>query len=198
MNIGIDIDDTISETFETLLPYAQKYTIEDLKRKSEVQIDSNCANHLYIVYMNGWNEQEALVFWEEYYAEILRKLNIKKFASEVINKLRKQGHKIYLITARWDMKRDNVEEITKKWLKDNNVEYDGLFLNASDKLELAKQNNIDIFIDDSFKNCKKIADNTDAKVYMMNSRVNGSLNDEKIKRVFSWPEVYDLINREEN
>ena len=29
MNIGIDIDDTISETFETLLPYAQKYTIED-------------------------------------------------------------------------------------------------------------------------------------------------------------------------
>lgn len=198
MNIGIDIDDTISETFETLLPYAQKYTIEDLKRKSEVKIDSNCANHFYIVYMNGWNEQEAMVFWEEYYAEILRDLNVKKFAAEVINKLRKQGHKIYLITARWDMKKDNVEEITKQWLKDNNVEYDGLFLNASDKLELAKENNIDIFIDDSFKNCKKIADNTKAKVYMMNSRVNGILDDEKIQRVFSWPEVYDLINREEN
>ena len=27
MNIGIDIDDTISETFEILLPYSQKYTI---------------------------------------------------------------------------------------------------------------------------------------------------------------------------
>lgn len=198
MNIGIDIDDTISETFETLLPYAQKYTIEDLKRKSEVQIDSNCVNHFYIVYMSGWNEQEAMIFWEKYYAEILRKLNIKKFASEVISKLRKQGHKIYLITARWDMKNDNVEEITKQWLKDNNVEYDGLFLNASDKLELAKGNKLDMFIDDSFKNCKKIADNTEIKVYMMNSRVNGSLNDEKIERVFSWPEVYDLINREEN
>ena len=198
MNIGIDIDDTISETFEALLPYSQKYTIEDLKRKSEVQIDANCANHFYIVYMNGWNEQEALVFWEKYYAEILRVLNIKKFASEVINKLRKQGHKIYLITARWDMKKDNVEEITKQWLKENNVEYDGLFLNASDKLELVQKNNIDIFIDDSFKNCKNIVDNTRAKVYMMNSRVNGSLDDEKIKRVFSWPEVYDLINREEN
>lgn len=198
MNIGIDIDDTISETFETLLPYAQKYTIEDLKRKSEVQIDSNCENHFYIVYMSGWNEQEAMAFWEKYYAEILRKLNIKKFASEVISKLRKQGHKIYLITARWNMKNDNVEEITKQWLKDNNVEYDGLFLNASDKLELAKENKLEMFIDDSFKNCKKIADNTEIKVYMMNSRVNGSLNDEKIEKVFSWPEVYDLINREEN
>lgn len=198
MNIGIDIDDTISETFETLLPYAQKYTIEDLKKESKVRIDSNCANHFYIVYMNDWNEKEAIVFWEKYYAEILRELNIKKFAAEVINNLRNKGHKIYLITARWDMKEDSVEKITKKWLKDNNVQYDGLFLNASDKLCLAKENNIDIFIDDSFKNCKNIADNTEAKVYMMNSRVNGSLNDEKIKRVFSWPEVYDLINREEN
>ena len=41
MNIGIDIDDTISETFETLLPYAQKYTIEDLKRKSEIDINQD-------------------------------------------------------------------------------------------------------------------------------------------------------------
>lgn len=32
MNIGIDIDDTISETYATLLEYAQKYTIEELKR----------------------------------------------------------------------------------------------------------------------------------------------------------------------
>ena len=197
MNIGIDIDDTISETFETLLPYSQKYTVEDLKRESKVELKADLSNHFYIVYMNGWNEKEAIEFWEKYYAEILRSLNIKKFAAEVINKLREDGHKIYFITARWDMKKDNVEEITKKWLKENNVEYDGLFLNANDKLTLAKENNIDIFIDDSFKNCKSIADNTKAKVYMMTSRVNGNLNDDKIKRVFSWPEIYDLISREE-
>ena len=198
MNIGIDIDDTISETFESLLPYSQKYTIEDLKRESKINSRADLANHLYIVYMNGWNEQEAVIFWEKYYAEILKGLNIKKFASDVINKLKQEGHKIYLITARWDMKNDNVEKITKKWLEDNNIQYDGLFLNASDKLKLAKENNIDLFIDDSFKNCKNIVDNSHIKVYMMNSRVNESLNDNKIKRVFSWPEIYDLINREEN
>ena len=78
MNIGIDIDDTISETFETLLPYAQKYTIEDLKRKSAINLNGNLTDHFYIVYINGWNEQEAIGFWEKYYAEILRKVNIKK------------------------------------------------------------------------------------------------------------------------
>ena len=193
MNIGIDIDDTISETFETLLPYAQKYTIEDLKKESKVTIDSNIANHFYIVYMNGWNEKEATDFWSKYYGEILREVNIKKFAKEVINKLKEEGHKIYLITARWDMPNDNVKQITKKWLEENQVEYDELIINASDKLKLAKENKIDIFIDDSFKNCKAIADNTNAKVYMMTSRVNGSLEDKKIKRVFSWPEIYDLV-----
>mgnify|MGYP003304347713 CR=1 FL=1 len=77
MNIGIDIDDTISETFETLLPYSQKYTVEDLKRESKVELKADLSNHFYIVYMNGWNEQEAIEFWEKYYAEILRSLNIK-------------------------------------------------------------------------------------------------------------------------
>ena len=197
MNIGIDIDDTISETFGTLLPYSQKYTIEDLKRESKIFIDNNCTNHFYILNINGWNEKEAVEFWKKYYAEILRKVNIKKFASEIINKLRQEGHKIYLITARWDMDKDNVEEITKQWLKDNKVEYDGLFLNANDKLTIAKENNIDLFIDDSFNNCKTIADNSNIKVYMMNSIVNGNIQDENIKKVFSWPEIYDLINREE-
>lgn len=197
MNIGIDIDDTISETFETILPYSQKYTIEDLKRKSQISLSGDFLNHFYIVYVNGWNEQEAITFWEKYYAEILRKLNIKKFAAESINKLKQQGHKIYIITARWDMRADNVRGITEQWLKDNNVEYDELITNASDKLRIAKEKNIDIFIDDSFNNCKSIADGTDAEVYLMNTKMNEKLSDKKIKRVYSWPEVYSLITQKE-
>lgn len=198
MNIGIDIDDTISETFETLLPYAQKYTIDDLKRTSKIELDTNSVDHLYIVHMNGWGEEEAINFWSKYYGEILSNLNIKKFASDVIKKLKDEGHKIYLITARWDMPNDNIKEITKKWLEEKEVEYDELIINASDKAKLVKEKEIDLFIDDSFKNCKSIVDNTDAKVYMMSSRVNENLNDERIRRVFSWPEIYNLIIKRGN
>lgn len=197
MNIGIDIDDTISETFETLLPYAQKYTIEDLKRKSKIDMNQNFLDHFYIVYMNGWNQKEASDFWNKYYGKILKEVNIKKFSAEIINKLRQEGNKIYLITARWDMPNDNIKEITEQWLKENNVEYDELVINASDKLQLIKEKNIDIFIDDSFSNCKNVAENSDAKVYMMTSRVNGNVNAGKIERVYSWPEVYNLIESEE-
>lgn len=196
MNIGIDIDDTISETFETLLPYAQKYTIEDLKRKSEIDMNQNFLDHFYIVYMNKWNQKEATDFWNKYYGKILREVNIKKFAAETIHQLKQEGHKIYLITARWDMPNDNIQEITKQWLKENKVEYDELVINASDKLQLVKEKNIDIFIDDSFNNCKNIAENSNTKVYMMTSRVNGNFHDSKIERVYSWPEVYNLIENE--
>lgn len=193
MHIGIDIDDTISETFETLLPYAQKYTIEDLKRKSEIDRNQNFLDHFYIVYMNKWNQKEATDFWNKYYGKILREVNIKKFAAEAIHQLKQEGDKIYLITARWDMPNDNIQEITKQWLKENKVEYDELVINASDKLQLVKEKNIDIFIDDSFNNCKNIAENSNTKVYMMTSKVNGNFHDSKIERVYSWPEVYNLI-----
>ena len=33
MNIGIDIDDTISNTFETFLPYMKKFVEQDLNRE---------------------------------------------------------------------------------------------------------------------------------------------------------------------
>jgi len=197
MNIGIDIDDTISETFETLLPYSQRYTIQDLKRKSNINLKGDLSNHFYIVYINNWSEQEAINFWKKYYAEILKEVNIKKFASDIINKLKQEGHKIYLITARWNMEKDNVKQITKKWLKDNNVQYDELIINASDKLKIAQEKDLDIFIDDSFSNCKSIAENKKAKVFLMNTKMNEALYDSDIQRVYSWPEIYNLINKKE-
>ena len=66
MNIGIDIDDTISETYATLLEYAQKYTIEELKRSPIIK-SFNTEDHLYIENMHNWNENETARYWKKYY-----------------------------------------------------------------------------------------------------------------------------------
>lgn len=195
MNIGIDIDDTISETFETLLPYAQRYTIEELGKEAKVNLNQDFLNHFYIERMFNWNKEEAMNFWIKYYEEILRQVNIKKFASDVIKKLKNNGNKIFLITARWSMRGSNIEETTIKWLEKNNIEYDALFLDAENKVNLIKDNKIDIFIDDSYQNCKDISEKTDAKVYMMNSRVNENFKIENVKRVYSWCELEYLISK---
>lgn len=194
MNIAIDIDDTISETFETLLPYAQKYTIEELKRQPNIEMKGTYKTHFYMVEMCKWNEEEALKFWKEYYIQILETANCKKFATEVISKLKENGNKIYIVTARWKMKDNIVEEITQKWLEENEIKYDELITNVEDKLKVLKEKNVDIFIDDSYENCTSVAENSDIKVYMMNSKVNEKLEHEKIQRVYSWPEIDSLIS----
>ena len=193
MKIGIDIDDTISETFETLLPYAQKYTIEVLKRKSKIDMNQDFLDHFYIIKMMGWNKEEAMKFWLMYYDEILKEINIKKFAAKTMKALKEKGHTIYLITARWSVPGADTIKTTKEWLKKNNVPYDELVMNVSDKAELVKEKKIDLFIDDSFENCQTIVEKTDATVYMMNTRMNENLNPNHVKRVYSWCEIEDLI-----
>ena len=186
MNIGIDIDDTISETYATLLEYAQKYTIEELKRSPIIKSFNT--------------ENETARFWKKYYEEIIKKVNIKTFAANIIKELKESGDKIFLITARWNLKDNNIEQITKDWLKENNVKYDKLIINAKEKLKFVKENNIEIFIDDSCRNCKDIEYNSNAKVFIMDTRVNQNLEDEKITRVYSWPHLYKEIKKlkEEN
>ena len=196
MNIGIDIDDTISETFETLIPYAQKYTIEELGRDANVDLNQKFLNHNYLEKIFNWNKEESINFWIKYYEEILKQLNIKKFASNVIKKFKENDNKIYLITARWAREDNNVEIITKKWLKEKNIVYDKLFLSAEDKVTLVENNKIDVFIDDSYQNCKDVSERTNAKVYIMNSRVNENFKIPNVKRVYSWCELDYLINME--
>lgn len=194
MNIAIDIDDTISETFETLLPYAQKYTIEELKRQPNIEMKGTYKTHFYMVEMCKWSEEEAIKFWLEHYAQILIDVHCKKYAPEVIKKIKDGGNKIYLVTARWKMPKEDTKQITIDWLKENNIEYDELIVDVQDKLKVLKEKNIDIFIDDSYENCKNVAENSDIKVYMMNSKVNEKLEHEKIQRVYSWPEIDSLIS----
>lgn len=192
MNIGIDIDDTISDTYTTLLEYAQKYTLEELKKNPTFD-NTKITNHSYIESMHNWTKEEMIKFWNKYYAKILRNVHIKTFATEKIEKLKEKGHKIYLITARWDMNNDNIKEITLEWLRNNNVQYDDFFMNAEEKLKIVKDKNIDVFIDDSFDNCKSIAYGSNARVFLMDARANQNLEDEKITRVYSWPHVYQEI-----
>ncbi len=47
MNIGIDIDDTISNSYETIIPYAQKYQIEELHKSPILDRSGEFSTHKY-------------------------------------------------------------------------------------------------------------------------------------------------------
>ena len=196
MKIGIDIDDTIADTYELIMNYAQEYTIDVLKREPIIKHGS-CGNHYYTQYLHGWKEGEDFQFLNEYYERIIRNVRPKTLAVKYLRKLQDEGNEIILITARWETDTFDVKETTKTWVKENNIPCNKLIINAENKLIAAKKENIDIFIDDSFKNCQMVSD-SGIKTYIMDTGVNRDLEDDKIIRVYSWPHLYMKLKENMN
>lgn len=195
MIIGLDIDDTITDTFGAMFGYAQKYTIEELQRSGKIDYLKSFSNHNYIQSLHNWNEEEGMNFFEKYYKKIIVETTPFPFAVETINKLKEEGHKIVLITARWDFEDTNVRKLTEEWLKNQNIHYDNLVVNASTKLEAVIENKVDIFVDDSFENCIAVS-NSGIKTFIMDTRCNKNLDNPNIERVFSWPHLEHEIRKE--
>ena len=122
--------------------------------------------------------------------DILKNAKPKTFAKEIIEKLRKDGNKVIIITSR-----NGVEEkITYDQLKAENIIVDKVITAAAEKGKIAKENNIDVFIDDKYSHCKAVADEG-IKSYIMDIRSNRDIKDENIKRLYSWPHLYYEISK---
>ena len=190
MNIGIDIDDTIAKTSEEIDIWAKEYTEKVLNRKFTLNkteiLDPMWAKHLY-----NWTEEEDKEFWDIYYEKIMESVKPKENAIDVINNLSKDN-KIFIITARWDRNNGIIDKITKKWLEENKINYDKLFLGHLDKREVVKENNIELFIDDNFKTCMQISE-MKIKTLMMNSRINKHIKEDKLERVYSWNDIASKV-----
>ncbi len=200
MVIGLDIDDTITDTLAVMMAYAQKFTIEDLGREIEIkEIANNRLDIDYVLVIHVWSFEVVLKFFRRYYRRMIEQTTPFFFAKEIISKLRAEGHKIILITARWDeVVEDGIapaREVTEAWLEKHGIEYDKLIVNAGNKGEIAKENNVDVFVDDSLKNCISVA-SKGIKAFIMDNRCNANSNANGITRVFSWPHLEHEIRKE--
>ena len=185
MNIGIDIDDTIANTNTSIDTFAKEYTEKVLKRNFKINNVYDILDPMWAKYLYGWSIEEDAKFWEDNYELTMENVTIKDGASRVINELYK-NNKIIIITARADNQK--IRNLTLDWLKENDIHYHKIFMGHLDKKRIIQENNVDIFIDDNFKNCKE-ASNLGVRTLLMDSRLNKNFNDEKIKRVFSWDEI---------
>ena len=191
MNIGIDIDDTIANTYDVLFKYVQEYTIHDIVTDREKNNRDMIAQMYRTNFRNGDKKQDK-EFFNRYYEKTVLKVKPKMNAIENIKKLKEEGNQIYLITARFPSEKFNIEELTKGWLKKYDIPYDKLILDSENKVITAKEHCIDIFVDDNIKNCTEMA-KVGIKTYIMDTIVNKDFIDENIERVYSWSELYQKI-----
>lgn len=165
MIIGIDVDDTLVSSSESFDKVIKKYNVDFNKK-----------------FKDEWTQEERDFIFENYLKEILVNAPLKKGAKEVINYLDSLGYKLIIITARNNNHCKDIEEITREFIKKENIKISEVYFNQDKKSDLAKELNLDLMIDDSeyvYNNMKE--DNIECILF-----------GDKIK---NWDEVLKYIER---
>ena len=193
MNIGIDIDDTTVSLVNSMIQYADIYDKEIGRCGINGQFGL-IKNRYYLQALYGWDDETKEEFFNRYYKKVLEDCVVKECADSVINKLKKEEHSIYFITARITrIANCSTKEITENTLKNADINYDELIINCPNKLDICREKNIDIFIEDSFETCSELEKNG-IKTYLMTTPMNEKINSGNIERVTCWKELDEKIH----
>ena len=94
MNIGIDLDGVLTNFNEFCINYGTKFASEIGQGKI---INPRGYESIEIF---SWSEQTDIEFWKRYKEKYSTTEPARPFAKEVLDKLKEDGHKIFIITAR--------------------------------------------------------------------------------------------------
>lgn len=188
MNIGIDIDNVLSDFNEVLLNDYKKHD-KELRNNGIVN------NDVYIRNRFDWSEEEEALYYKENIERLASLFEPIKDCSKYIKKLRENGHCIYIISGRDNGEYSDPYNMTIKWLKKYDIEYDKLILtnayNHQEKADICIKNNVDIMIDDSINVCLKCSE-SGIKSLLFNTEYNK--NEISFTRVNNWEEIFNYIN----
>ena len=189
MNIGLDIDNVITDFDKSIL----KYFLKEDKLKRNNGIINPKPSHINCG-MFDWSEEEVKEFYNKNMEKIATEFNIRKYARNVINQLLKDGHEIFLISHRSQPHYKNPQQTTLDWLKKKKINYTKLVLSKlPDKTAECLKYKIDILVDDRVDQCK-LMKNRGINVLLMLTRYNKYAKKD-LPYVKSWLELYKEISK---
>ena len=143
MNIGVDLDDTLCDTKKVFLKYLNNYLFEN-------KID-------YFEWYSNFRFKER--FYKKYLSIINNEVQINDGAKETIEYLRNKGCHIYIITNRSNKYGEDIYLEIKKYLFDNGIVVNEIFLVDDNKVRACLEHNIEYMIDDNKEICDELSSN---------------------------------------
>ena len=194
MRIGIDIDGVLTDIEQWQLDYGSKFYFE----KYNKQILNNEGYETTDIFKVDSKLDDE--FWTKYFKDYSINVDVRKFTSEVIKKLKHDGNEIYIITARGSflshsasvMSIEENRNIVLEWLKRNEIEYDKIIFSPEDKLSICLENKIDVMIEDKPANINKISKKI--PVICFHAGYNKNCVGNNIIRCYSWYDIYSKIS----
>lgn len=179
MNIGFDIDGVIAN-------FKQRFVEVVEKKYNVILTDSDMYSYDPNLVLGVSRAEVGEVIVETLSSD----LPLYPEAKETLEILTTQGHNIYLLTAR----HQSLIRVTSTWLNKNCIPYKEVFyLPQGKKSEVNIQ--IDLIVEDNLAEALELS-NKIKHVLLFNQPWNRTKNVRSlIKRVYSWPEVYEEVQR---
>lgn len=168
MTVGIDFDNTLVDTKKV----SKKYL--------DIFMPGNTLNSYHDL-----DYDKSLEFSEKYFVEITENLTLFPGVKEAFAYFKENNIKTVLITAR-GIDYEYLIEPTKKFLKENGIEFDVLEFKSPKKLEPCLRNNVDLMIDD-IEGVLETISTKEIKGILFGSK------SDKFTYALNWQEVLDYI-----
>ena len=187
MKIGIDIDGVILDYERVLKTYGDLYDFIELNKEGIVNRNEHYLRNRY-----NWTEEERMNFINKYFLKLSKQTNLIPGARDVISMLQKDGYELIIISARGGMM-EEMKDVAMEKLDGEKIKFNKYYWKQDDKLEIAKKENIDVMIDDSYDVCKKLSENRIKTIYFRDKEMKKLEQNEYVKEVSNWGEIYRYI-----
>lgn len=189
MKIWIDLDGVVIDSETTFRTYEEIFDIDVLKGNNLINKEEPKFQARY-----NWTSEQEKEFIEKYFLTISKESNLMSGFIAIYNLLKKQGHEFVVITARGGFIKEMKDDAIRV-LEENNIKFDKYYWNVQDKLEICKNEKVDIMIDDDWRIIKKLADNEVKTLYFRDTNLMKLEENEYIKEVNNWGEIYRYIRK---
>ena len=183
MRIGIDIDDTMTDSYDLITTIYSDWCNID-----KSQIINNKASYRELLNRKLYPNYKE--FTIEKFDTIMPHVKLKSHVKEVIDKLHKMGFTIEIVTARTILEYEDPYAISYNYLKKNDIYFDKLNIGVYDKGIFCKEHNIDVLIDDSVDNLAD-AKKHGIKTILFNNIFNE--NNTEFTRANSWIDILNIL-----
>ena len=187
MKIGIDLDGVVIDSETTFRTYEEIFDIDVLKGNHLINKEDPKFQARY-----NWTNEQEKEFIEKYFLIVSKESNLMSGFIGIYNLLKEQGHEFVVITARGGFVKEMKDDAIRL-LEENNIKFDKYYWNVDDKLEICKNEKVDIMIDDDWKIIKRLADNEVKTLYFRDTNLMKMEENQYIKEVNNWGEIYRYI-----
>lgn len=186
MKIAVDFDGVILDDERLQKFYADYFSYFKLKKerlRNDLIAQENCFD---------WTREDTHEFYRTYFTKLTEEANFMPGAKIILNKLKEDGHEIYLVSLRGSYA-DYEVPIAEKRLDEFGFKFDGYFWGTEEKDLICTKNKFDIMIDDNPENVEKFKEETDITVLYFRDKLLKKVDYPNVIEVNDWMDIYKTI-----